>query len=85
MPITEVCLKIGKPSFEPFFVNTFLTFKAGDTIQTVLESSSQEKNYCSNIDLKFNDAWKSHGTLENVFQSQGTYGFQISQLNCSSF
>ena len=46
---------------EQFFVNIFLTIKARDTIQTVLESAWNEKNYCSNIDLQFNDVWKSHG------------------------
>ena len=37
-------------------MNKFLTIKALDIIQTVLESTSNEKNYDSDIDLKLNDA-----------------------------
>ena len=50
-----------------FFVNVFSTIKVRDTIQTVLESARNENKYSSNIDLKSNDAWKSHGALENDF------------------
>ena len=37
-------------------MNNFLTIKTRDTIQTVLESTSNEKNYYSYIDLILNDA-----------------------------
>ena len=37
---------------EKAFVNIFWTMEARDTIQTVLKSAWNEKNYCSNIDLK---------------------------------
>ena len=37
-----------------FIVNIILTITAGNTIQTVLESTV-ERNYNSNIDLKFTD------------------------------
>ena len=70
---------------EQFFVNIFSTIKARDTTQTVLKSAWNEKNYCSNIDLKFNDAWKSHGALENDFFSpKGHTALKISVMQLST-
>ena len=38
---------------------TPLLIEARDTIQTILESTSNEKNYYSDIDLKLNDTLKN--------------------------
>ena len=50
-------------------MNISLTITAGNTIQTVLESTV-ERNYNSNIDPKFTDTWKSHGALDSKFLVQ---------------
>ena len=47
-------------------MNNFF-IKARDAIQIVLKSTSDEKNYYSDVDLKLNDALKSHGAFENDF------------------
>ena len=50
-------------------MNISLTITAGNTIQTVLESTV-ERNYNSNIDLKFTDTSKCHGALDSKFLLQ---------------
>ena len=67
--VTKVSQKKSSDKCTPeqCFMNNFFTIKARDTIQTVLENTSNEKNPYSNIDLKLNDAWKFHGALENDF------------------
>ena len=68
-------------------MDVFSIIKARDTIQTVLEGRMLQRIeiITQTIDLKFNDARKSHGALENEFFSpKGHPGFKISVMQLSN-